>query len=134
MARRATPTDGTDGETTSVDQTRTDRTAAAKAAANRVRARIAQIVWLVCVLAALILAAGALCVALKANPANGLVKFILDTADKLDLGFFSRGKDGVFHWKGQTHAALTKNAVVNWGLAAVVWLVGGKILEKIIRP
>ena len=133
MARGATPADGDTSEG-SVVETRTDRTAAAKAAANRVRARIAQLIWLVCVVAALILAAGALCVALKANPDNGLVKFVTDTADKLDLGVFSRGKDGVFHWTGQSHAALTKNAVVNWGLAAVVWLVVGKILEKIVRP
>ena len=49
-------------------------------------------VWVVCVVAALFLAAGALCIALKANPDNALVKFILDTADKLDLGVFSRDK------------------------------------------
>ena len=62
------------------------------------------------------------------------MKFILDTADKLDLGVFSRGKDGVAHFKGHTHEALTKNALVNWGLAAVVWLVVGRVLERIIRP
>ena len=77
---------------------------------------------------------GALCIALKANPDNALVKFILQTADKLDLGVFSRGKDGVAHFKGHTHEALTKNALVNWGLAAVVWLVVGRVLERIIRP
>ena len=62
------------------------------------------------------------------------MKFIIDTADKLDLGVFSRGKDGVAHFSGHTHAAETKNALVNWGLAAVVWLVGGRILERVIRP
>jgi hypothetical protein len=86
------------------------------------------------VAAAVILAAGALCVALKANPDNALVKFILDTADKLDLGVFSRGKDGVAYFKGHTHAAETKNALINWGLAAVVWLVVGRVLERVIRP
>ena len=95
---------------------------------------MAQVVWIVCVVAAVILAAGALCIALKANPDNALVKFILDTADKLDLGVFSRGKDGVAHFAGHTHEAVTKNALVNWGLAAVVWLVVGKVLERIIRP
>ena len=79
------------------------------------------------------LAAGALCIALKANPDNGLVKFCIDTADKLDFGVFSR-TDGVAHWKGQSHAALTKNALVNWGLAAVVWLIIGQIVASIIRP
>jgi hypothetical protein len=117
----------------SVDTTGVDRTAQAKAAVNRVRARVAELVWVVCVLAALVLAAGALCIALKANPDNGLVRFCTDAADKLDLGAFSR-TDGVAHWKGQSHSALTKNACVNWGLAAMVWLVGGKIAEKLLRP
>jgi hypothetical protein len=111
-----------------------DRSAQAKAVVNQVRTRLAQVVWIVCVVAALFLAAGALCIALKANPENDLVKFITDTADKLDLGVFSRGKDGVAHFTGRTHAAETKNALVNWGLAAVVWLVGGKLLERVIRP
>jgi hypothetical protein len=116
------------------DATQVDRSTQAKAAAAKIRTRVAQLIWLVCVVAALILAAGALCVALKANTDNSLVKLILDTADKLDLGVFSRGKDGFFHWKGHTDADATKNALVNWGLAALVWLVGGKILERIVRP
>jgi hypothetical protein len=115
------------------ETTRVDRTAQAKAAANLVRARIAQLVWIVCAVAALLLAGGALCVALKANPDNGLVKFCIDSADRLDFGVFSR-TDGVAHWKGHDHTALTKNAVVNWGLAAVVWLVIGRIVERIVRP
>ena len=111
-----------------------DRSAQAKAVVNQVRTKLAQVVWIVCVVAALFLAAGALCIALKANPDNTLVKFITDTADKLDFGVFSRGKDGVAHFTGKTHEAETKNALVNWGLAAVVWLVGGKLLERVIRP
>jgi hypothetical protein len=131
MARRAAPTD--DPADDQVEETKVDRTAQAKAAAAKVRARIAQVVWILCALAALILAVGALCIALKANPDNSLVKFCIDTADKLDFGVFSR-TDGVAHWKGHSHSSLTKNACVNWGLAAVVWLIGGKILERIIRP
>jgi len=122
-----------DEDEESVETTRVDRTAQAKAAANKVRARAAQVVWIVCVVAALILASGALCIALKANPDNGLVKFCIDTADKLDFGVFSR-TDGVAHWTGQSHEALTKNACVNWGLAAVVWLIIGKVAERILRP
>jgi hypothetical protein len=100
---------------------------------NRVRTVLAQVVWIVCVVAALILAIGALCIALKANPDNSLVTWFIRTADKLDLGVFSR-QSGVFHWKGHSHAAQTKNALVNWGIAAVVWLVVGRILERVIRP
>ena len=131
MARN---TDETAGDSKTDDSVKPDRSAQAKAAVTQVRTRLAQAVWIVCVAAALFLAAGALCVALKANPDNTLVKFILDTADKLDLGVFSRGKDGVAYFKGHTHAAETKNALVNWGLAAVVWLVVGRLLERIIRP
>jgi hypothetical protein len=130
MTRRAPRADESGEE---VEETKVDRTAQARAAANLVRARVAQVVWVVCALAALVLAVGALCIALKANPDNGLVKFCVDTADRLDFGVFSR-TDGVAHWTGHSHEALTKNALVNWGLAAVVWLVGGKILERIIAP
>ena len=98
-----------------------------------VRRRVAQAGWAVCAVAALFLAAGALCIALKANPDNALVRFIIDTADRLDFGVFSR-ENGVAHFSGKTHAAETKNALVNWGLAAIVWLVGGRILERLIRP
>jgi hypothetical protein len=135
MTRRATRADeAQDDPDDEVRETKVDRAAQARKAVATVRSRMAQGVWLLCVLAALVLAVGALCIALKANQDNNLVKFVIDSADKLDFGVFSRGKDGVAHWKGNTDAAHTKNALVNWGLAAVVWLVGGKVLERFVRP
>jgi hypothetical protein len=131
MTRRATGSDEPDEG--SVEESSVDRSAQVKAAVDLVRTRVAQVVWILCVLAALVLAVGALCIALKANGDNSLVKFCIDTADKLDLGVFSR-TDGVAHWKGHSHTALTKNACVNWGLAAVVWLIVGKIVERVVRP
>jgi hypothetical protein len=119
--------------TSTTTRPRPDRAAQAKAAADLLRTRVAQLVWLICALAALVLAVGALCIALRANSDNGLVKFCIDTADKLDFDAFSR-TDGVAHWKGHDHAALTKNALVNWGLAAVLWLVIGKLVERLVRP
>ncbi len=86
---------------------------------------------LVCALAALFLAVGALLVALDANQDNALVKFVLETADKLDLGVFSRS-DGIKEFTGKD--AATKNALVNWGLGAIAWLVVGRVLERLIRP
>jgi hypothetical protein len=135
MTRRHVEEDTESARTASdgTDTSRVDRSAQAKAAANEVRTRLAQLVWIVCALAALVLAVAALCIALKANLDNSLVKFCIDTSDKLDFGVFSR-TDGVAHWKGHTHAAVTKNALVNWGLAAVVWLVIGRIVERVIRP
>ena len=81
-------------------------------------------------LCALVLVAGALMVALGANDANALVDLVKQTAAQLDFGVFDR-RNGVFEFEGKN--AATKNAVVNWGLAAVVWLVLGKIVSGIIR-
>ncbi len=95
----------------------------------RVRVRAAQAVWTVAALIALVLAVGALLVAIdQTNESNGLVTFVLDLADSLDLGVFDR-QDGVMTF--DTEAA---NALVNWGLAAIVWLVIGRLLERLIRP
>jgi hypothetical protein len=130
-------TDDTSGESAggTTEQTKTrKRTVPVGATVAKVRTLLAQAIWIVCVLAALVLAIAVLCIALKANQSNGLVKFFVDTADKLDFGVFSRGKDGVAHFKGHTHAAETKNALINWGLAALVWLVGGRIVERLVRP
>jgi hypothetical protein len=99
----------------------------------RVRTASALVIWTACALAALVLAGATLCIALKADRGDGLVTLLLQTADKLDLGVFSRS-DGVAHIRGHTHAADTKNALVNWGSAAVVWLVGGRIVERVVRP
>jgi hypothetical protein len=96
-----------------------------------VRVRLAQLVWLVAVVCALFLAVGALLIALDANRDNALVKFVLDVADTVDLQVFSRG-NGIFTFDGGD--AATKNALTNWGLGAVAYLVVGRILERLIRP
>ena len=95
------------------------------------RVRLAQVVWLVFVIAALFLAVGALCIALDANRDNGLVKFVLDGANAVDLGIFSRD-NGIKQFAGAN--ADTKNALFNWGLGAIAWLVVGRIAERVIRP
>jgi len=98
---------------------------------SRVRGRAAQAVWLAAVLCALVLAVGALLIALDANRDNALVKLVLDVADVLDLGVFSRG-NGIFTFDGSD--AATKNALANWGLGAVAYLVVGRLLERVVRP
>ncbi|WP_426245267.1 hypothetical protein [Nocardioides sp. LHG3406-4] len=102
-----------------------------RGAVDTVRARLAQLIWLVCVLAALVLAVGALLVALKANKDNDLVSFVLSAADAVDLGVFSRA-DGIKEFVGEN--AGVKNALFNWGLGAIAWLVVGRILDRLIRP
>jgi hypothetical protein len=102
-----------------------------KAGVTRLRTIAAQVIWLLFVLAALFLAVGALLVALDANTGNGLVTFVLDGADAVDLGVFSVD-NGIMKFTGEN--ADTKNALFNWGLGAVVWLVVGRILDRVVRP
>ena len=95
------------------------------AGTDAIRSRIASVVWLVAVVCALFLAVGALMIALGMNQDNAIVAFVLDGARKLDFGTF---KD----FTGKS--AATKSALTNWGIAAVIYLVIGKVLDRIIRP
>jgi hypothetical protein len=98
---------------------------------RKIRATLAQLVWLACALAALLLATGALLIALDANKSNDLVAAILRGASWVDLDVFSR-QDGVKQFRGE--GAQVKNALVNWGLGAIAWLVAGRILYRVITP
>ena len=99
--------------------------------ATKIRARVAQVVWLLAALAALVLAVGALLIALDANRSNAAVDLVLRSADFLDLDVFSR-KDGIKQFRGD--GAQVKNALFNWGLGAIAYLVVGRILDRIIKP
>ena len=98
---------------------------------TKIRARLAQLIWLLAALAALVLAVGALLIALDANRGNSLVDFVLRTADYIDLDIFSR-QDGIKQFKGD--GAQVKNALFNWGLGAIAYLVVGRLLDRIIKP
>lgn len=89
-----------------------------------VRSGIATLVWFLAVLAALILAVGALLIALKANPDDAMVGWVLDWADRIDW----------FFWKVFERRDRTQNHLVNWGLAAVCYLAVGRIADRILRP
>lgn len=95
------------------------------------RSGLAQVIWLVSAACALVLAVGALLIALEANRGNDLVHGVLRAADAVDLGVFSRA-DGVKQFRGA--GADVKNALVNWGLGAVAWLVIGRVLDRIVKP
>jgi hypothetical protein len=97
----------------------------------RVRMVLSQVVWLLFLVAALFLAVGALLITLDANLDNDLVKFVLEGADRVDLGIFSRD-NGIKEFSGAD--ADTKNALFNWGLGAAAWLFVGRILDRLIRP
>jgi hypothetical protein len=97
----------------------------------QVRARVGQVIWLICVVFALFLALGALTFALDANDGNGLVDFVRDAAGWVDLGVFSR-ENGIKEFAGDN--ADVKNALFNWGLGAIFWLVLGRLLDRVVRP
>lgn len=106
-------------------------TSRVKAGSDAVRNKLASVVWLVAVVCALFLAVGALLIALKANEDNSIVQFIVSGAETLD-GPFSL-TDGIFTFPDDQDGRV-KSALTNWGIAAVVYLVIGKILDRIIRP
>lgn len=94
-----------------------------------VRRQLATVIGVVCALAALFLALGVLLVAMRHNvtETNPLVKLVLHVDDAID-GPFSRDS-GIFSFKDQT-----KDALANWGLAAVVYLVVGRVLARLVAP
>lgn len=98
---------------------------------HTIRSYASRAVWAIALLAALALAIGALLIALKANQDNTLVEFVLNLADTADLGLFSR-ENGIKQFGGED--AEIKNALFNWGIGALAWLIVGRIVAGFIRP
>jgi uncharacterized membrane protein YhiD involved in acid resistance len=95
------------------------------------RSWLARLIWIFCAVGAICLALGALLIVLSANEANSLVKLVLHLADFFDLGVFSRD-DGIKQFTGAHHEV--KNALFNWGIGAIAWLIVGRIVERIVKP
>lgn len=109
-------------------------TSGVKKTSDAIRTWVASLLWLLAVLAAIVLAVGALIYALDANRQNDLVQFVLDIANRIDGPFwrifeFTKDTKG----PGQPHDKV-KEHLVNWGLAAVAYLIAGRILDRVIRP
>ncbi len=105
---------------------------AIKGGIDSLRTLVGQVVWIAAVVCALFLAVGALCIALDANRDNALVSFVLDGAETVSLGVFSTRGDGVFDFVGAN--SQIKNALVNYGLGALLYLIVGRIVERVLRP
>lgn len=99
---------------------------------DKIRATAVKVVRIVFIAFAVILALGAFLVAVRDNVSadNPLVKFVWNFADAID-GPFSRD-NGIFKFDGEN--AETKDAVVNWGIAAIVYLVISNIIQRLLRP
>ena len=97
-----------------------------------IRTRLARVWSIVFGVLAAILALGALLVVLRdnINESNAVVKLITDIADAIS-GPFSLD-DGIFDFSGKNAEA--KNALLNWGIAAIVYLLIGRFLANAIAP
>jgi hypothetical protein len=114
------------------DESDNDRKRRHDATQNAIRAKVARAVRIVFGVLATILALGALLVVLRnnINEDNSVVKLITDVADAIS-GPFSRD-DGIFDFTGKN--AESKNALLNWGIAAIVYLLIGRFLANAIAP
>jgi len=102
------------------------------AALVRVRRVAARVILLVFTFTAAMLAVGALLVALRhnINTDNPVVEAIIRFCDLVD-GPFARDT-GIFQFHGDNEVA--KEALVNWGIAALVYLLVGRLLAGAVRP
>ena len=93
-------------------------------AANSGRAAVARVIGAITAIVTLILLIGIALVLLKANQSNEIVGAIRDAASWLAGPF-----EGMFSFDKQR----TETAV-NWGVAAAVWFVVGRLLARVIAP
>ena len=96
---------------------------------DHARSGLASLVWTASLVAAGVLLLGVALVVVDANTRNALVEWVLKAADVLDLGVFGRDT-GVKQFTGE--GAAVKNAVVNWGLGAIAWLVVGRVVRRLL--
>lgn len=108
------------------------RAAARQAEKDQIRDTMSKVLRIAFLLCSVVLALGAFLVAANENVSqdNVVVKAILNTADAID-GPFSRD-NGIFAFQGEN--ADVKDAVVNWGIAAIVYLAIGRYLQRLLAP
>jgi hypothetical protein len=101
---------------------------------NRVRSVAASVVWIVAIVAAAFLAVGALLIVLDFNRDNAFVDFVTSTADSLNFLGTLKEFEPSGNGEDARQSALVKTVLVNWGIAALVYIFIGKLLERLIRP
>ena len=97
----------------------------------RLRGIVARVVWAICLTLALILAVAAFSFALDANDENDLVQLVRDLANTFDMAVFDLDNP-VKEFKGENSDV--KNALFNYGICSVIYLIVGRFLERLIRP
>ena len=114
------------------DEPLPERAKARQAEKDQIRDTMSKVLRIVFLFFSVVLALGAFLVAAHENVSqdNPVVKFILDFAGAID-GPFSR-ENGIFAFHGKN--ADVKDAVVNWGIAAIVYLAIGRYLQRLLAP
>jgi hypothetical protein len=108
----------------------------AKVGSDAVRVRVASIVGIVAVVCGVILALGAILAALHdyVNPGNLVVETIRSMGNVIAGPFGDIDDAGKFQGGVFDLSTTAKDALANWGAAAVVYLVAGRIVSRVIHP
>lgn len=91
----------------------------------------ARVLWLLFVACASVLAVAALLIAVEAEADNPLVELVLNLADGVDLGVFDLDNP-IKRFGGENGETTT--ALFNYGIGAVVYLVLGRLVDRLVRP
>ena len=107
----------------------------AKVGSDAIRSRIASVVWIIAVLCAVVLALAAVLIALQDNvkAGNPIVEW-LTNASNVIAGPFGDVRKNAFNGGIFNLSSTPKEALANWGVAAVLYLVAGRVLDRVIRP
>jgi len=97
--------------------------AGATATGRALRYALARLITTVAAIVAAIIVAGIILVLLKANPANDIVDAVREAAKWLSKPF-----DAIFELKRRR-----PEIALNWGIAAVVYLVIAGLIAKLLR-
>lgn len=100
----------------------------------KVRTQAARVVWGFCLLLALILAVAAFSYALELREENPLVGLVRDLANAVDLGVFDLENPIKAFDDDDATVKQTKEALTNYGLGAIFYIVIGRLAERIVRP
>lgn len=125
MAEHAESSSGSSGSSAASEETKVSRRAPVdwRSTGGRIASVVASIVrWVGLIFAALLVIHVIFTVG-SANPDNGIVSFVKSWADSLALGF-----SDLF-----TPSDEKLRVLVNYGIAAIFWLVVSGVLAKVIR-
>jgi hypothetical protein len=109
----------------------TERTGGGRRALRRLGALLAYVAWWAAAACGVVLAVGALLVALGVDEQRPVVSSVLSAADLVDLGVLDRDRDW---WGFEGPKAALRTSLLNWGLAALCWLLAGRAVDQLLRP